>query len=430
MWRYPCSATGCSVQSQAIQRSLLAFLLVYRSPPAGLFELGGRTGRSSVCRGFSGGHLSLTFAVVICVISIPRRFFQIRRDLWNHLQFYRLTRRGLFFVSIILIVGFSTLNTGNNLLILILSFLLASLIVSGIIANVVLQGLRISLKIPDAIHAGQKAVFFLTLHNLKKFFPSFALKLKGKEKAHSKVEQRNFSVQEKNFPYIRGGDKLRLDLHCEFNRRGAYSMDGFEVSTSFPFGFFLRARKLRARGSIVVCPELCDLSPLFVHYPFLQGIKERRRKGPGSTLHNIREYQTGDSTRFVHWKSTAKMARLMVKDFEDEGDNPLDIVFSTYLPEHSPAALRQFEKVVSCLASLGRHYHGIGQEFDFNSGEFGVRVNGQNEQYQAFMEYLARVQPSDHLQTNPDRLRETTILFAAGNSVMPEEAYRIDYMTF
>ncbi len=361
---------------------------------------------------------------------IPRRFVQVRRDLWNNLQLYRPTSCGLFFVSIIFIVGFSTLNNGNNLLILILSFLLASLIVSGIIANVVLQGLRISLKIPDAIHAGQNAVFFLTLHNRKKFFPSFALRLKGEEKAHTKVEQIGCFVQEKTFPYIRAGEKFRLDLHCEFNCRGTYSMDGFEVSTSSPFGFFLRVRKLRARLSIVVCPELCDLNSLFVHYPFLQGVKERGRKGPGSTLRNIREYQSGDSTRFVHWKSTAKIARLMIKDFEDEGDNPLDIVFSTYLPEYSPAALQQFEKVVSCFASLGRHYHSIGQEFDFNSGEFEIRVNDRNEQYQAFMEYLAGVQPSEQLQTNPECLQKTTILFAAGDSVMPKEAHLIDYMTF
>lgn len=372
--------------------------------------------------------LSLIFATVVCVTLVPRLLMRLKLDFLNNLQYFRFTRRGAFFILIILVIAFSTFNTGNNLLILVLSFLLASLMVSGIISNLVLLNLKISLNLPQSIHAGQKVVFFVTLHNLKKFFPSFALRLKGAGKNGAEVPETDFFVQEKNFPYIRAGEKLRLNLHCDFSRRGVYPVDGFEVTTTFPFGFFARGRKLEAQGRIVVYPALYDIDPVWLRHPYLQGLVEINRKGPGSALYNIRGYQSGDSARFVDWKSTAKVSRLMVKDFAREEENPLRVFFSTWLPEASATALEQFEKAVSCMASLACHYRRRGQKFHFSTGEFEVILNGGEEQYEGLMEYLARVQPSDQRSLPAGRLQKPCVLFAAGGSWKEEGMHLVDYL--
>lgn len=183
--------------------------------------------------------LSLIFAVIVCVTLVPKLVMRLKLDFLNSLQFFRFTKIGALFILITLIIAFSTFNTGNNLLILILSVLLASLIVSGLVSNLVLQGLKIALTIPNSIHARQKAVFFLSLGNLKRFVPSFALKLKGRNKDGSDYStETDFFVQEKYFPYLQAGERWRVKLSCEFSRRGRYSVDGFEVTTTFPFGFF------------------------------------------------------------------------------------------------------------------------------------------------------------------------------------------------
>ena len=208
----------------------------------------------------------------------------------------------------------------------------------------VLFGLKISLRVPKGIHAQQRAVFLITLRNLKNFFPSFALQLKGENEEKEESQDTDFFVQAKRFPYVRAGERLRLRLQCQFGRRGVYPVEGFEVKTTFPFGFFGRGRKLDAEGNIIVYPELQDLGPLFTLHPDIHGVEEKSRKGSSNDLYNIRPYEAGDSARFVHWKSTAKLASLMVKDFSLEQEVPLNVLFSTYLPDPSGSDLEQFEK--------------------------------------------------------------------------------------
>lgn len=373
--------------------------------------------------------LSLLLAAVSSVLLIPKLLARIKLDFLNSLRFFRFTKRGLSFILIVLVIAFSALNTGNNLLILVLSFLLAALIVSGVCSNLVLHGLRISLNVPQSIHAGQRAVFFVTLSNLKRVFPSFALRLKG-HTAEEGADERatNFFLQETNFPCILAGERLKLDLLCEFKRRGVYQIDGFEVRTSFPFGFFSRGRELKAHGSIVIYPELRPLEALLRTHPHLLGSREKRRKGMGAGLYNIRPYRGGDGTRFIHWKSTAKLSQLMVKDFLAEEESPLNLVFSTFLPEPTPEALASFEAAVSTIASLGRRYKLGGQTFSFYSGEFSVEVNGRHDDYEAFMEYLSCVGPSSKPLLNPRETPPDSMLFAAGKGEPVEAAQRIDYL--
>ena len=373
--------------------------------------------------------ISLIFAFVVCLTLVPRLLARVKLEVFANLRFFRFTRRGALFILIVFTLSFATFNTGNNLLILVLSFLLASLVVSGIVAKIVLFGLKISLSVPKGMHAGQKTIFLITLHNLKRWFPSFALRLKGEEKGTAEQEDTSFFVQEKNFPYVRAGENLRLRLHCEFGRRGIYPLQGFEIRTTFPFGFFWRGRTLDASGNIMVYPALCDLRPLFLNHPSLQGLEGKDRKGRGSDLYSIRHYKPDDDARFVHWKATAKLARLMIKDFTQEEDQlPVKVFFSTYLQDRSPSNLEQFEKAVSYIASLGHYFRGNGQRFQFSSGEFEATVDRRAEDYEEFMEYLAQVQPAQKTHFDMGKATVPCILFSAG-SVVPQEGLRhVDYL--
>ena len=372
--------------------------------------------------------ISLVFAFIVCVTLVPKLLARIKLDFLMNLRFFRFTKRGVTFILIVFIISFATFNTGNNLLILILSFLLASLIVSGIVANLVLFGLKISLRVPQEIHARQRAVFLITLRNLKKFFPSFALQLKGENEGREDFQDTDFFVQAKRFPYVRAGERLRLRLQCQFGRRGIYPVEGFEIKTTFPFGFFWRGRQLDATGNIIVYPEIQDLGPLFTLHPEVHGLEEKNRRGSSNELYNIRHYEAGDNARFVHWKSTAKLASLMVKDFASEQEVPLNVLFSTYLPNPSRSDLEQFEKAVSCVASLGRYYRLKGHKFRFDSGEFDVAVDGHVREYESFMEYLAQVGPAEQMQLDVNEATPPCILFAAGDSMEWEGLPQVDYL--
>ena len=370
---------------------------------------------------------SLVLAGISSAILVPRLLARVRLDFLERLYFIRLTKRGAFFIVIVLIIAFAALNTGNNLLVLILSFLLASLIASGIISSLDLQGLQIGLNLPPAIHAGQRAAFLVKLKNLKRMMPSFAVGLQSRG-AERQNEGTNFFMQAKTFPYIEAGEELQLTLHCSFHRRGFYPVEGFEVRTSFPFGLFSKGRQLEAKGQIVVYPELRDLSQFLISNPHLQGMRELRRKGQGIGLYNVRPYQRGESTRNIHWKSTAKLSQLMIKDFLAEEDRPPKILFSTFVPIQNEATLEGFEKGVSYVASLAHFYRDSQVPFAFSSGEFSAQINGKADEYERLMQYLASVNPADHRVLQENDADTDSILFAAGGSVPIEGVPVVDYL--
>src|SRR5205823_14778080 len=69
----------------------------------------------------------------------------------------------------------------------------------------------------------------------------------------------------------------------------------------------------------LVCPRLVDLAVLFSEAGRLRhgGRKLLLRRPTGYDLHSVREHAEGESLRAVHWPSTARRGRLMVKELED-----------------------------------------------------------------------------------------------------------------
>ncbi len=343
---------------------------------------------------------------------------------------FRITRRGAFVLSIGLVIALSVFNTGNNLLILILSVLLASLVASLVTAGISLQNLKISVNLPNAIHAGQKAMFFVTIQNMKRLFPSFGLTLRGKPLKAPDGEGAGALFQESVFAHVAPGDRLKLAMHCEFPQRGVYPVEGFEVETCFPFGFLKRRKELEAHGQIIVYPAVRDITSLLLRHPALIGTAESNWKGWGTSLYNIRDYQAGDDARFVHWKSTAKVSRLMVKDFALEVHPPLNLVFSTWLPDRSAVGLEAFEKGVSLVASLISYYISNRQRFSFDTGEFRAEVDEANceERYESVMEYLATLEPAPQNWIDPESLAPRSVLFAASKPSRRDDIVMIDYL--
>jgi len=372
--------------------------------------------------------IALILAVVVSLTLVPRLWKRVRHDYLHSIRFFRFTRRGMIFTLSVLCIAFASFNTGNNLLILVLSMLLSSMIVSGIVANAVLRRLKVSINLPKNIHARQKVVLFLTLENLKRWFPSFALKLQGGFESSPGKPETGESL-ERAFPFIPPGEKLQIRLDWQFPLRGLYQVDGFYVRTSFPFGFFVRGRKLEVQGGVMVFPALIDLEPVRQAFPhLLEGQVEANEKGIGSSLYNVRPYRSGDRARFVHWKASAKMKRLMVKDFAREEDRPLNVVFSTYLPDRSFRTRQRFESAVSLVASLAELYHVRRHRFTLLCGEFEVSINGHRRDYETLMQFLAQVEPASQPDMPLRSPAGSSILLAAGDSATWDGASCIDYL--
>ncbi len=86
---------------------------------------------------------------------------------------YKVTRQGWVYVIGIILVALAALNTGNNLLFLILASLIASILMSGILSSITLAGIELRLQLPEHIFAGQSVRATVELQNEKADSPVF-----------------------------------------------------------------------------------------------------------------------------------------------------------------------------------------------------------------------------------------------------------------
>src|SRR5512145_2387297 len=87
----------------------------------------------------------------------------------------RFTRDGFKFVLVTLAIGVAAINTGNNLLYLVLAMMLSFIILSGVLSEMTMRGVVASRDVPTTAVAGQPVVVRVALTNTKAWAPSFSL---------------------------------------------------------------------------------------------------------------------------------------------------------------------------------------------------------------------------------------------------------------
>jgi uncharacterized protein (DUF58 family) len=174
-------------------------------------------------------------------------------------------------------------------------------------------------------------------------------------------------------------------------------IDGFELSTRFPFGFFRRRRRLRARNvDILVYPKPEVISDELHLLPMYAGRIPSYRRGVGHDLFSMRDYQPQDDLRHIDWKATARSRRLTVREFTSEDERRITIVLDTHIPAapHSDVSER-FERGVVQAASLLKHFIDERAEVRLVLGnEVGPFGSGTEHLYRC-LRRLALITPQD-----------------------------------
>jgi uncharacterized protein (DUF58 family) len=120
-------------------------------------------------------------------------------------------------------------------------------------------------------------------------------------------------------PLARRGRVLRGRYEIAAAPRGRYRMDGAELLIADPFGLAEARIRMNRADQMVVYPRVYELEGLFTDGGTPGGDRGRSmlHRASGYDLHSIREHQVGESLRRVHWRSTARRRRLMVKELQD-----------------------------------------------------------------------------------------------------------------
>ena len=309
---------------------------------------------------------------------------------------YRLTRQGWVYLSGIILVALAALNTGNNLLFLILSTLVASILMSGILSSITLSGIEMSLELPEHIFAMQTVRTVIELRNEKLTLPSFSMRVEAATKkggpAPAMLETPVY------FAYLPKREHVRQVVPMTFPRRGLYRQEAFRIVTRFPFGFLQKARRVDLKTEALVYPSVEPSEQLIEILPGLQGSLESVAKGHGQDLYALRDYVSTDSARHVHWKASARFGTLMVREFTRDDDCRVLLVLDPHMPAAAndaaaQASAERFERAVTLCASLAWHFSESNAFLQFRTAGIETPLATAGENIFPILRHLALAQP-------------------------------------
>jgi uncharacterized protein (DUF58 family) len=179
--------------------------------------------------------------------------------------------------------------------------------------------------------------------------------------------------------------------------RGRYAFTEARVVIEDPFGLARAERPLDQAGALVVYPRLSELDLLFsesgTSSPGVGGRLLVQRPA-GLELHSVREYQEGESLRAVHWPSTARRGRLMVKDLEDAPRDDLVVVLDARADAVVGAT---FDTQVRAAGSILRLYARRGRRATLvvtSTPRRAQRVRSHEGEWRLALELLAEAEPT------------------------------------
>jgi uncharacterized protein (DUF58 family) len=357
------SRKGAKAQTSSLLRVVLGTLLVLAGLAAALVTILARRANESGLAG-AAAILSLLIALLLTIFIVPPLARSARLEVTN-LDFpFEPTSGGGVFLVIIVVVGFAAWNTGNNLLFLVFSLLCSTLFVGWVAARVSLRDLTVSARFPDHIFAAEAAPVIVTLRNTKRLLPSFSILVEARgpntdpAAEHPKRRRRYAKRLLAYFSYVPHKAAAEQRVEQLFPTRGHVLIDGFELSTRFPFGFFRRRRRLRARDvDIIVYPKPEVISDKLHLLPMYAGRIPSLRRGAGHDLFSMRDYQPQDDLRHIDWKATARSRKLTVREFTSEDERRITIILDTRLPPGATLEVSErFERGVVQAASLIKHF--------------------------------------------------------------------------
>jgi uncharacterized protein (DUF58 family) len=250
----------------------------------------------------------------------------------------KVSREGKRFILATFLTALAAFNTGNNLIYLIFSMMSSILVISVVVLKMNTKGLTLRVSPEYPVFAKVPAVLEIVVTNKKRILLSYSVKVTLPE-THG---------GESYFPKIPAQSELSQTMRVVYEKRGVYGFGDFYLSSGFPFIFLTQKIVSAIREKVIVYPEINEVDaslPGLTKEGDALSYSAMRR---GEEFSSIREFRYGDDRRNIHWKASAKTARLMVSEYAAEEPKKLTVILDNLMPPDD----RVFENAISLAASL------------------------------------------------------------------------------
>jgi uncharacterized protein (DUF58 family) len=190
--------------------------------------------------------------------------------------------------------------------------------------------------------------------------------------------------------------KTEVPMQLIPQRRGQLRLGGLIFTVTDPFGFCRRFSRDEAPQKVLILPKRYHVPNVSFGGPTQYqpgGVSMASSLGESEEFMSVREYRRGDPLRHIHWKSTSKTGKLIVKEFQNEFFVRHALVLDTFLEQSNNPV---FEEAVSIAASFAMTLNTQDSLLDLlfvGPEAFTVSTGHGVAQVDHMLEILAAVQP-------------------------------------
>lgn len=262
-----------------------------------------------------------------------------------------VTTAGWLWLAAAAVIWGASVYKGINLLMLLSYWMLLLWGLNALVAGRQLRHLHLRRWIADPLFAGVPCELKVEIENPEAKVHT-GLRLEDRGAGHALT----WFVS-----VLEGHDKAEFRETLRLPRRGWYAWDALQVHSGYPFGLLESSMACAAAQSFLVYPALGRLNRgrfrqfLAQASPSVGQSKQRPQfhAAAQNEFHGLRQYRTGDSPRWIHWRSSARRGSLMVREFEETPSDHLVLALDPWLPANAPAdAVERLETAVSLAATI------------------------------------------------------------------------------
>jgi uncharacterized protein (DUF58 family) len=275
----------------------------------------------------------------------PKNAWQRLLRRWRPPRKLKFTREGKYFLGITLGVGFAAINTGNNLLYLLLGMLLSLIVLSGVMSELSLRDLNVVRRLPTRAQVGRAHLVEIEVFNRKKRIPSYAIEVEDL-RAGQPADKRCFFLK------ISPNSAQVAAYRRSPQRRGRDRHIGFRIATRFPFGLFEKSREVACDGELIIYPAVDPLR--------LRNDETGRRfggggisgRGSGDEVFGLRPMREGDDPRDIYWRKSTLLDQLVLRERARETRPDIELTLEVRRPpEGGEEWSVHFERRIRDIAS-------------------------------------------------------------------------------
>lgn len=265
-------------------------------------------------------------------------------------------REGWYYLLVLGLVFFGAMLREVNLLLILAGLLLGPLLFNLRAVLVTLRNLEVRRKMPQTVCAGDLLVANVSVTNARRRIGSWAVVVDDEVQPESARAHEKPLRPSVLFPYVPAGQTRKGVYRGRLVRRGRYRVGPLRVSTRFPFGLFCRTIEVGQRETLTVLPRLGRLTRGWAarrREAFAGTHRRERRHGTEGDFYGLRPWRSGDSRRWIHWRSSARSGELVVRQFEQPRNRDVAVLVDLWQPlRPAPQDRDHVELAVSFAATV------------------------------------------------------------------------------